>query len=91
MTATTSTDEESAKMGRAADDLKESAQRMKEHVGDCAGTVKDDLQDLARKAGRRVHDLTDAGTARAILRDKPIQTLGIALGVGFIAGMLFRR
>ena len=99
-TTTTSVDKGINKMNYAADDLKESAQRIKTDAGDAAGAMKEDLQDMARKAGRHIHDMADAagnsatdvaGMACDKVRDKPLQSLGIAVGVGFIAGLLLRR
>lgn len=62
--------------------------------------LKEDFRSVANRAGRRVRDAIDhagdeLGQARdqvtTRIKDKPVESSLIALGVGFILGALFRR
>jgi len=66
----------------------------------CASNVKADLHDIARAAGRSSRTLIDAasheleGSAHSVaeaIREKPFQSGAIALGLGVLLGMFFRR
>jgi ElaB/YqjD/DUF883 family membrane-anchored ribosome-binding protein len=86
--------------GRASDDFKEGVRRVKSDTREAIGAVKEDIDGMARDAGRRVreladtagHNVTDAmDTVTAKVRDNPVQSTLIALGIGFVVGALFRR
>jgi ElaB/YqjD/DUF883 family membrane-anchored ribosome-binding protein len=86
--------------GRSVHDVKEAIHRLKGDARDAAAAVKDDLEDVARRTGRQVRELADsaghnvtdvAGTMTAKIRDNPIQSSMIALGLGFVFGVLYRR
>jgi ElaB/YqjD/DUF883 family membrane-anchored ribosome-binding protein len=81
-------------------DAQRKGETLKKDARDTVNVVGDDLQDMARHAGQRVrevvdtysHNVTDAaGNVTTKIRDNPLQASMIALGVGFIAGMLLRR
>ncbi len=80
--------------------LKTSAQNVKAAATETFGEVKDDLCATANNAGRKVRGFmhsageefshaTDVVSTQ--IKDKPIQSSLIALGVGFVLGVLFRR
>lgn len=89
------------------DDTKEGFTRVKDHMDDAgrearrsAHEVKGDLNEWAHDAGQSVRTmLDDAGSefssfthrAERQIRDKPVQSALMALGVGFVAGLLARR
>jgi len=61
---------------------------------------KEDWEGMARRTGQRAHELMDssghnlthAGLAvKTKIRDNPIQSSLIALGLGLVIGKLFRR
>lgn len=81
-------------------DVKEAAHRFKDDARDAAATLKDDVEEIARRTGRHAremadsagHDVADAGEAILIkIRDNPIQSSLIALGVGLALGIFYRR
>lgn len=62
--------------------------------------TKEELEDIARNAGQHVRRLIDnaeeniseaTGAVAERIRGNPVQSSLIALGIGFVAGMLFRR
>jgi len=66
----------------------------------CTSKMKADLHDIAREAGRSSRNLIDAasheleGSADSVatmIREKPLQSGAIALGLGVLLGMFFRR
>lgn len=86
--------------GRTIHDVKDAVHRLKGDARDTAATVKDDLENAARRTGQHVRDLADAaghnaadmaGSVTAKIRDNPVQASLIALGIGFVAGALYRR
>jgi len=86
--------------GHALHDVKEAAGHFIDDAQDAAAAVKDDLEDVARRTGkhaRKVADsaensLTDIGTTmKAKIRDNPVQSSLIALGLGFVVGIFYRR
>ncbi len=78
---------------KTADDIRDGAKRVKGDVRDAANAVREDLNDLARQAGGYVREMTDQTeeTLFTYVREKPLQSLGIAAGIGFALGFLFRR
>lgn len=86
--------------GRPVEAMRESLRRVKGEARAAANSMRDDLNDMAHHAGRQVRDMMDsaedrlsdaAGGVAARIRDNPIQSSAIALGVGLVIGMLFRR
>ncbi len=64
--------------------------RMRERVGEVAGTVKAKANAIREKI--RETDWEDVKTnVTAYVRDNPGKSLAIALGVGFVLGLLLRR
>jgi len=78
---------------KTVDDIREGARRVKGDVRDAANAVREDLNDLARQAGGYVRELADQTeeTLLGRIRENPVQSALIAAGIGFVAGMLFRR
>lgn len=81
-------------------DAKSTLYNAKHDIGEAGEEVKDDLAHIANKAGRKVRDFVDttgeqlnvAGDKIAQdIRSNPIRSSAIALGAGFVLGMLFRR
>lgn len=84
----------------SANKLKNEAQQDIEETREGLEVVKDDLRDVANRAGRRVRNLIDTASSEAThvketvthqIQDKPVQSALIALGAGFLLGALFRR
>ena len=91
----------------AIDNAKSSARTAEANIRDAAGhvraiggTVQDNLRDFAYEAGQRVNDYVSAGRERAqhvaedyadTVRERPIQTSLIALGLGVIVGIFLNR
>ena len=102
-TTATAKDNFHDKSNRTVDDLKDvkdGIRRVKDDVRDIADTAKDDLHSIAREAGKRVHAFVDSATqntsetAESIktkMQESPFKTSAIALGIGFVVGMIFRR
>jgi ElaB/YqjD/DUF883 family membrane-anchored ribosome-binding protein len=69
------------------------------HKEDIREDIKDDLEAVARKAGRRARKMIDetpyvsegAESLAAAISEKPIQSMLIALGVGLLFGKIFSR
>jgi ElaB/YqjD/DUF883 family membrane-anchored ribosome-binding protein len=96
-----------AKGQKVMDDTREGLARVREHVNEAgreartaAGQVKGDLNDMAREAGETARDTYDRVSERVSslshqtedrIREKPVQSALIALGIGFVAGLLSRR
>jgi len=81
-------------------DLKDSARGFKSDVKEAASAVGDDLEAVARRTGQQArhladsaeHSLSDIGaTVTHKIRNNPIQSSLIALGIGLTIGMLYRR
>ena len=87
---------EGDKIKRAGEDAARGASQVKDDLNDAAGAAKHDIHEGMRKAGCHMHD-AEHGVSDVMhkvcteTRDKPFKSLGIALGVGFITGVLFRR
>jgi len=82
------------------DDLKETARHFKADTREAASAMKDDLEDAARRTGRHARDIVDsaghslsgAGEVLTVkIRDNPVQSSLIALGVGIVLGILFKK
>ncbi len=67
---------------------------------DAAEQAKSDLKSAAKGAGRKVRDMIDTAsdeithakeTVTTQIRTNPVQSSMVALGVGFVLGVLFRR
>jgi ElaB/YqjD/DUF883 family membrane-anchored ribosome-binding protein len=80
--------------------LKNSASNIRDDIRAGAGEGKDDLAATAANAGRKVRsfisstsdELSHASEAVTThVHAKPMQSTLIALGVGYVLGMLFRR
>ena len=81
-------------------DVKESARHFRDTTRDAAAVLRDDLESVARRAGYRVHELTDSAensltdaseVMTSKIRQNPLQSSLIALGAGFLIGMLYKR
>lgn len=81
---------------RAADHVEESLHHATDKVADTAHRASDKAADLGDR-GREVYDQTmdraDAflDQARGYVREKPVQSVAIALGVGWLLGRILRR
>lgn len=84
----------------AANDIKNATQNVKRDARDASGNVIDDISDYANQAGRKVRNIIDSATEElshtqekvtSEIRNNPVRSSAIALGVGFILGALFRR
>ena len=84
----------------SADKAANTMSEFKNRVEDAAVDAKDNIQDIAYDAGRKVRnffssckneisDTTD--TVTQSIRNKPVQSSLIALGAGFILASLLRR
>jgi ElaB/YqjD/DUF883 family membrane-anchored ribosome-binding protein len=86
--------------GNSVEDIKEKARHFSGEARDAANAVKDDLADVARRTGHHARELADSAghnfsdigqTLSHKIRDKPVQSSMIALGVGLVVGMLYSR
>ncbi len=86
--------------GHLVDEVKKMARNFKADATDTANAAKNDLEGVARETGTQMrafadsagHSLKDAGDTVAVkIRDNPIQSTLIALGVGLLAGIIYRR
>jgi ElaB/YqjD/DUF883 family membrane-anchored ribosome-binding protein len=81
---------------RAADHVEEGLHRATDKAADVANRASDKAADLGER-GREVRDKTlDRADewmeqARAYVREKPVQSVVIALGAGWLLGRLLRR
>jgi len=82
------------------DAVKESARQFKDSTRDAASAIKDDLGAVAQRTTKHVreladsaeHGLADIGDAMAAkIHHHPIQSALVALGIGVVVGMLYRR
>ena len=91
------TDDMQAKGRHAADEARKGAYRVKKDVSndisDTAESIKEDLQDMARYAGRQARELADSAEENLVtqVRENPLKAVLIAAGVGFVASLLIRR
>jgi ElaB/YqjD/DUF883 family membrane-anchored ribosome-binding protein len=85
---------------RAARHVEDDAEDALSTIYDAAAAIKEDVESLAHSAGRRMRGAIDeaqtsvteaTGNATAVIRDNPIQSSVIALGVGMLFGLLMRR
>lgn len=95
-TATREKDDLSDTKKRASDDLHSGIHRVASDVYETASATKDDVTDMARNLGGRFRDIADSAehateTVTTKIRENPIPSSLIALGVGFMIGSLFRR
>jgi ElaB/YqjD/DUF883 family membrane-anchored ribosome-binding protein len=83
-----------------AESIRTQARRVKGDVHEAVEAIKDDANHFAREAGHHVRDVidmaqdnaSDAATAvTAKIRQEPVTSTFIALGVGILLGFLFRR
>jgi len=86
--------------GHLVDEVKKMARNFKVDAADAANAAKNDLEGVARETGTHMrafvdsagHSIKDAGGSVAVkIRDNPIQSTLIALGVGLLAGIMYRR
>ena len=81
---------------RAADHVEEGLHRATDKAADAANRVTDKAADVAER-GREVCDRTmdtaDAwlDEARNYVREKPVQSIALALGAGWLLGRILRR
>lgn len=75
-------------------------ENMSSHIRDVKHDVKEDMQDMAHQAGRKVRNLFNAAsdevthvseTVTTEIRTNPVRSSMIALGVGVVLGALLRR
>jgi len=76
------------------------AKDLKNDANELAGSVKSDLNTAANQAGKKVRSFINSAsdeithatdTVTTQVRQNPVQSSVIALGVGFLLGSLFRR
>lgn len=86
--------------GHLVDEVKKMARNFKADAADTANAAKNDLEGVARDAGTHMrafvdsteHSLKDVGGTVAVkIRNNPIQSAMIALGLGLLAGIIYRR
>ncbi|MFA4846365.1 MAG: hypothetical protein WC654_07490 [Patescibacteria group bacterium] len=86
--------------GHLVDEVKKMARNFKADATNTANAAKNDLEGVARETGTHMrafvdsaeHSLKDAGGTVAVkIRENPIQSTLIALGVGLLAGIIYRR
>ena len=84
----------------SASALKSSAQNLGSNLEDSARDAKNNLTNTANQAGRKVLDFIHSagdgvsqatGTVTKEIRSNPVQSSFIALGVGYLLGILTRR
>ena len=89
-----------AKVSTTADDLREGVHTLNRDARDAASVLKSDMDDLAKTAGKQARKMVSeaeesvmetASTVSDRIRDNPIQSTAIALGIGVILGALIRR
>ena len=90
------TDKLIADLKRLVTDSEELLHATKDAAGDKAHDLRDRLSDTlesARRNCRRLEDkaLEGAKTADRTIRDHPYQSIGIALGVGLVIGILVAK
>jgi len=81
-------------------DLENAAHRFNGSARETASAMKDDLEIAARRTGQHVRELADSAghsftdvsdIVATKIRNNPVQSALIALGVGVVAGILYRR
>lgn len=74
--------------------------RFNKEACDAVSAIKNDFEGVARRTGHQVreladsagHSLNDIGDVMTVkIRNNPVQSSFIALGIGILAGMLYRR
>ena len=82
------------------DDAVKAARHFGHDVHAATGAVKDDLEEAARRTGHHIREMADSaghslkGAEQALtvkIRENPVQSSLIALGIGLVVGRLFRR
>jgi len=80
-------------LGAAAKDLGDAANATYGDLRDQARSKADEFRGRAQTAyqdaAARVHDYQS--DAESFIRENPLQSVGIALGVGFVLGLILRR
>jgi ElaB/YqjD/DUF883 family membrane-anchored ribosome-binding protein len=71
------------------DDVRGATAAVKDDVEAVARRTGHHVRELADTAGHNIKDVREATTER--IRDNPIQSSVIALGIGLLVGMLYRR
>ena len=86
--------------GRAANDAEAAVRRSKKSAQDAARAIKEDLEEIAHRAGCHARELADSAgdnigdiseNVTSKIRKKPIQSVAAAVGIGLVLGILFRR
>lgn len=81
---------------RAADHVEDGLHRATDKAADAANRASEKAADLSER-GREVYDHTMdradewVEQARAYVREKPVQSVAIALGAGWLLGRILRR
>ncbi len=95
-----SKDDAMNKTRRATEDAKHGIHRVKRDIHDTADTVLDDLEgikdnlnEMATKAGRQVREYAEHAEENFVshVREKPVTSIAIAAGVGALIGAMFFR
>lgn len=81
-------------------DAKSTLYNAKRDVNEATGDSKTNMDDMAEKAGRQVRGFIDSASSQISdasdrisgeIHDNPVRASLVALGVGFVLGVLFRR
>lgn len=81
-------------------DIKSAASGARAKVADAAESAKESLRSTANKAGTKVRHFIDSASdefshatesVSTQIKEKPVQSSLVALGVGFLLGALLRR
>lgn len=85
--------------GRFTEEIKESARHLRGDVREAAGVIREDLEDVARRAGYRAREFADRAQytiqdAESMMADKvrqhPLKWVLLSLGFGMVLGRLIR-
>jgi ElaB/YqjD/DUF883 family membrane-anchored ribosome-binding protein len=100
MFSTTTKEYAAATKDSAVEDVRDNVARTKREARNSANQAEDSIVGVAENAGRKVRDfiddtsdkLQDTGDRiKQEVNDNPMQSTLIALGAGFVLGMLFSR
>ncbi len=84
----------------AGENLRAGSRRIKKDLHETADAMKEDAEQIARSVGRQVRALADTAehalgeathSVSEKIHEKPVQSSLIALGIGVLLGLLFRR
>ncbi len=86
--------------GHTFDDAKRAARMAKDDIRDGVHTLGNNIEGMARDSGHKMRDMADSvghnlnEASRNVgirIRDNPVQSSFIALGIGILVGILFQR